>query len=788
MSLLLLQIFLGFVVGIVVRVGQAEGVLNWQLLLLAPLVLCCTYVYDLKKSSSYFWRFWLLLLVAVVGYGLCNLAWQRADILRAVQGENITLTGTIDVATVNKSSGGISLELETEGMAHGGVTQNSQGRVRVFMKNAREKFPGEKYYGRIQVTGVLKPLRGFCSPGCPDQEFRSRLKNIGGRMLVDGRDVKFLPGSVGVLNKIARAVNCIRSKTLARVPPREGALLLNMALGGYKNLDEETANIFRTNGMAHLLAVSGTHITFLVSVLIMLTRTWPSLWQNIFVSLSLLGYVCLCGLQPAAVRAGFFCLAQLAGRVKGRSPHQGRILLGIALILLIVNPLWLLEISFQLSFVTVAGLIFLHSLVKKYLPAFLPVVLADLIAVTLTAQLVSLPIAVWYFHQFSLISIVSNLVILPTLVVAVLFFLPLLPLMILLPDVAQFLANGPIGLARGALEAGAMLGKIPGAVKTSGHWGWLRTGAYYLLLISFLQPAWIEKLSLKRKQILLGVGFVIFTGLGFWQWLGPTSLNAYFIDVGQGDAAVVVTPAKQAFLIDAGGLPGERDVGSLVVVPCLRYLGIEELEGIFISHGDYDHVGGAKAVAKAIPVKNVFMGCGAYNNTEQRFVASLPKITQIHRVQEGQNLQFGKLRIEILGGGLPYNNEEFDSGIISRNGNSLVMKLIWDEQKILFTGDADAEAETQTCQQDLGAQLLKVSHHGSPTSSCEAFLKKVGPKMATISAGQDNKYGHPAPCVLERLQNVGAQTLQTKELGTLKVVFDGSTLKWYSYKYQKHAF
>jgi hypothetical protein len=141
MSLLLLQIFLGFVVGIVVRVGQAEGVLNWQLLLLAPLVLCCTYVYDLKKSSSYFWRCWLLLLVAVVGYGLSNLAWEKADILRSMQGKNITLTGSVDVATINNSSGGISLELETEGMALDGVTQNSQGRVRVFIKNAREKFP-----------------------------------------------------------------------------------------------------------------------------------------------------------------------------------------------------------------------------------------------------------------------------------------------------------------------------------------------------------------------------------------------------------------------------------------------------------------------------------------------------------------------------------------------------------------------------------------------------------------------------------------------------------------------
>lgn len=788
MSSPLLQIFLTFAVGIVVRVWQAEAVFSWQLFLLVPLVLGCAYVYDLKKGSSYFWQCGLLLLVAIAGYGLSNLAWQRADLLRTVQGQNVTLTGTIDVATVNKSSGGISLELETDSITLGEATQNSQGRVRVFIKNGREKFPGERYHGRIKVTGVLKPLRGFCSPGCPDQEFRARLKNIGGRMLVDGGEVKFLPGSVGVLNKLARSVNFIRSRTLARVPQREGALLLNMALGGYKNLDEETANIFRANGMAHLLAVSGTHITFLVSVLIMLTRTWPSLWQNIFVIMSLLGYVCLCGLQPAAVRAGFFCLAQLAGRVKGRSPHQGRILLGIALILLLVNPLWLLEISFQLSFVTVAGLIFLHSLVKKYLPPFLPTVLADLMAVTLTAQLVSLPIAIWYFHQFSLISIVSNLIILPTLVLAVLLFLPLLPMMLLLPDVAQFLAHGPVYLARGALEAGAILSKIPGAVRNSGHWGWLRTGAYYLLLLSFLRPAWIENLSLKKKQILLGIGFIIFTGLGFWQWLGPSTLHAYFIDVGQGDAAVVITPDKRAFLIDAGGLPGERDIGSLVVVPCLRYLGIEELEGIFISHGDYDHAGGAKTVAQMLPVKHVFLGRGAYNSTERRFVTSLSLATQVHRVQEGQNLQFGDLHIEILGGGLPYNNEDFDSGTISRNGNSLIMKMIWHEQKILFTGDADAEAETQTCQQDLGAQLLKVSHHGSPTSSCEAFLKKVGPHTAIISAGQDNKYGHPAECVLERLENVGAKTLQTKELGTIKVVFDGSTLKWYSYKYQKHAF
>jgi competence protein ComEC len=627
---------------------------------LVPLVGCGTYGYDSKKGSSYFWQFLLLFLVGIAGYGLSNFAWERADLLRSMQGKNITLTGMVDVATINSSSGGISLELETDSIVLEGVTHSSQGRVRVFLKHARENFPGELYQGRIQVQGELKPLRGFNSPGCPDQEFRSRLKNIGGRMLVDAGEVKFLPGQVGILNKLARAVNFLRAKTLARVSPREGALLLNMALGGYKNLEEETANIFRANGMAHLLAVSGTHITFLVSMLIMLTRSWPAGWQNIFVTFSLLVYVCLCGLQPAAVRAGFFCLAQLAGRIKGRNPHQGRILLGIALILLVVNPLWLFEISFQLSFVTVAGLLFLHSLVKKRLPDFLPSVFADLVAVTLTAQLVSLPIAVWYFHQFSLIGIVSNLIILPTLVLAILLFLPLLSLMAFLPEVAQFLANGPIYLVRGALAAGEFLGSIPGAVRTSGHWGWLRTGAYYLLLLSFLQPAWIENLSLKRKQLLKGIGLIAFVGLGFWQWLGPNSLQVYFLDVGQGDAAVVITPDKRAFLIDAGGLPGERDVGSLVVVPCLRYLGIQELEGIFISHGDHDHAGGAKAVVKAFPVKNVFLGRGAYNSIERNFVKILPSATQLHRVQMGQQLDFGDLRIEILGGGLPYNKEDFD--------------------------------------------------------------------------------------------------------------------------------
>jgi competence protein ComEC len=788
MSLLLLQVFLCFVIGISVRVLVAERVLIWQLLLLVPFAGYCVYLYDGKKSSSYFWRMLLLFWIGISGYGLSDLAWEKADLLRSMQGKNVTLTGSVDIATINNSSGGISLELETEIMALDGVTQNSQGRVRVFLKNAREKFPGEIYQGRIQVQGELKPLRGFSSPGCPDQEFRSRLKNMGGRMLVEAREVKFLPGQVGILNKLARAVNFLRNQTLARVSPREGALLLNMALGGYKNLDEETANIFRANGMAHLLAVSGTHITFLSSVLIMFTRSWPSGWQNIFVSFSLFIYVCLCGLQPAAVRAGFFCLAQLAGRVKGRNPHQGRILLGIALILLLVNPLWLLEISFQLSFATVAGLLFLQPLVKKHLPEFLPSVLADLIAVTLTAQLVSLPIAIWYFHQFSLIGIVSNLIILPTLVLAILLFLPLLPMMAFLPEMAQFLANVPIYLVRGALAAGEFLGSIPGAVRTSGHWGWLRTGAYYLLLLSILQPTWIEQLSLKRKQLLGGIGLIVFVGLGLWQWLGPTSLQVHFLDVGQGDAAVVITPDKRAFLIDAGGLPGERDVGSLVVVPCLRYLGIQELEGIFISHGDHDHAGGAKAVVKAFPVKNVFMGRGAYNSIERNFVKVLPEGTQLHRVQMGQELDFGDLRIKILGGGLPYSKEDFESGAISRNGNSLIMKVIWEEQKIIFTGDADVDAETATCQEDLGAQLLKVSHHGSPTSSCVAFLKKVAPHTAVISAGQDNKYGHPAECVLERLQNVGAQTLQTKDLGTIKVVFDGSTLKWYSYKYQKHAF
>jgi competence protein ComEC len=236
------------------------------------------------------------------------------------------------------------------------------------------------------------------------------------------------------------------------------------------------------------------------------------------------------------------------------------------------------------------------------------------VAVTLTAQLVSLPLVLWYFHQFSLVALVSNVLLAagagrwPWLC-----FVPGLLLAVsLVPFLAQLCFAPALFLVRGALATGQVFDWpcCRGPFKPAATGAICARLAYYLALAGWLTPGWCCRLSSSGQRQLLVVSLAVFVGLGCWQAWQPVPLTLYHLDVGQGDAALLATPDRRYFLIDAGGLSGDFDVGARVVVPALRYLGVTELEGLFLSHGDHDHAGGAAAVAEALPIPPGLPGHG----------------------------------------------------------------------------------------------------------------------------------------------------------------------------------
>ena len=749
----------------------------WQgVLLVLALVsaYCCWHVRRLHLAVAA-----LAVVAGSSGLILGAVAWHQGDGLRSLQGRTVVLAGTVVQTTVQQRPDGLALELTDMELRTPGAEVPLTGRAKVFIKQAHESWPGAIYAGRLQVTGEVKPVTGFLNPGVRNSGLAGRIAGVGGRLTVGLGQVRQLPGRISLLSQFQRAVSYVRSAALKLLPSREGALLISMTLGGYNGLEENVAAIFRDNGLAHLLAVSGTHVACLTSLALAATVSWPQVRQKVFIAALNIVYAAACGFAPAVVRAVACSLVLLAGRSPTRRVHRGRLLAGVALSILVCRPLWLLDVSFQLSFGTVAGLIWLLPELERYLPQRGPAVLRETVAVTVTAQLVSLPLVIWYFHQFSLVALVSNVLLLPALAVALFCFVPGLLVAVPLPLLATICFTPALFLVRGALAAGQFLTLVPGAVQTCGHWGWLRSGAYYLVLAGWLAPGWCNRLSSSGQRQLLAAGLVVFLGLGCWQAFKPVPLTVYHLDVGQGDAALLATPDRRYFLIDTGGLSGDFDVGARVVVPVLRYLGVTELEGLFLSHGDHDHAGGAAAVAQAIPIRNVFRGTAAASEDEQKLLRLLRPGTGVQQLTAGQNLHLGATTVEVITAG---------ESALTPNESSLILRFNCGGRQLLFTGDATGAEELAATGRDIGSVLLKVSHHGAGTSSEAGFLQRVAPQLAVISVGRGNIYGHPDPETVSRLRKSGAMVLRTDLLGAVKVVFDGRALRWYSYRYQPASF
>ncbi|MBQ6808387.1 MAG: MBL fold metallo-hydrolase [Firmicutes bacterium] len=241
-----------------------------------------------------------------------------------------------------------------------------------------------------------------------------------------------------------------------------------------------------------------------------------------------------------------------------------------------------------------------------------------------------------------------------------------------------------------------------------------------------------------------------------------------FIDVGQADS-ILVEQGEQTLLIDCG----TKDAGEQV----LQYLearSVEALDYLVLTHPHEDHIGGAVAVLDAVPVTQAYMPnkphtTATYGNTLQKLAEKQVAVTA---AQAGDSFYVGEALVEILGPVTIYSD---------LNDCSVVLRLTYGENSFLFTGDAEAAAEEDILKKGskLAADLLKVGHHGSETSSSQAFLDAVSPKIAVISCGEDNEYGHPHADTLNRLQALGVTVFRTDQKGTIQAVSDGKEITMY---------
>ena len=637
----------------------------------------------------------------------------------------------------------------------------------------------------IRAAGEVMLLHGYNNPAQYDSVAAAERKGIRARMSAREQDISLMSANHSMSWKHMLAL--WRQKMIENMgqvmPQHHASILAGMLFGGYGGIPREIIADFATTGIVHILSVSGSHIALVVGVITVLgtlaarrfafhnTKTVP-LMAACLVTL----YAVLCGLTPPVIRSLIMGLIALAAICFGREKDAGNALLVSALGMLIQQPSLVYDLSFQLSFASTAGIVFLNEKTTRILTA-LPTWMAKLMAITIAAQLGVLPFIAWYFNSFSVSSLLANLIIVPLIewIVILGLFGSIIGLLFgILGNIMMIICSL---LIAAVIQCTAWLAAVPGAKLYIPSIGLAGGVVYYILL------AWIygykpkNVLSLTeltqkwpRKSVMFLFSIVIYF---FVYSIYPRPVYIHFIDVGQGDAALIVTPHRRAILVDAGGVMSsgtDFDIGDRVVVPYLRHYGVLSIDYLFLTHGHQDHAGGAAAVARELPVKNSILSREAYTQAVNNLVSTAHSTVFIP-AYEAQQIHIDGVTIKVI---------HAVSGVNTQQNNevSSVVQVKYGQHSFLLTGDLEKSGEEAILASGkiISSTVLKVGHHGSKTSSTARFLQAVAPKYAVVSVGKNNRFGHPHEDVIARLLAQKSKIYRTDQHGAVVFQTDGKEL------------
>ena len=567
----------------------------------------------------------------------------------------------------------------------------------------------------------------------------------------------------------------------AIMPRTDAAAIFAMLFGGYEGIRPELLESFTTTGIVHILSVSGSHISLLAAVIAWLAAFFrlPKWIGAAAVISAVVVYVILAGGVPPAVRSGIMGGVAFLGLVLGREKDAQYLLIVTGLFMLIISPLLFFHISFQLSFLATAGLLFLAPLLNRWMKR-LPHVLAGSLSITIAAQLAALPILAWHFNQVSFSSLFSNLFVVPLVELIIILGLAGGLAAFIVPILGNIVFSFDSILLGAVFEMTRALAALPFSKIWLPSMGILPGICYYILLVFICMPKeYRTRIYSVFKEYRQAIGIaccVLLISVFFWRALLPNEMEVHFIDVGQGDCALVLTPHGHAMFFDTGGTKdGSFDIGARVDIPYLLHYGIREVDYIFLSHAHEDHAAGAGAILSRIPVKHVYTadeGRAAYARS-MRFGDNNPLLSKMSRAVAGQTIVIDGVSVDILYAP-PYDKMDSATG----NEVSNVYRVRYGNCSFLFTGDLIKEHEEKMISMlgDLHATVVKVPHHGSDTSSSEDFVAATSPLYAVYCVGADNSFGHPRSSVVERYERNGAKTLRTDRDGAIVFRTDGNRL------------
>jgi competence protein ComEC len=750
-------------------------------------------------------------LVLGYAYTLWSAVYLPADhVSRHLVPTPITLEGQI-LRAMKTGQGKTTLDLSARALIADTAVTPVSGRVRL---TAADFEPPVEAGDTVRVHRIrLRRPSGFRNPGAFDFGRYLARRGIYATGTVGKADrvevVHRLPNSFP--GRFSRFKADLMAHINRVMPEPEAGITQEMVFGVPGAVPPEAREAFVASGTAHLMSVSGLHVGFVYAAVFFVLRPVlinvrfrlfarfsggprPSKLTALCGLVAVVGYACLVGPNFPTIRSTLMIATYVLAYLFDRDGDPFHTTALAALLILALYPLALFDIGFQLSFAGVLAILYANRLLHppgdagdagtRGLSARLKGKLWDAMLISVFASLGTAPLALYYFQRVPLIAPLANIVVVPVAS-------PIVPLGLLAPFAALLSqALGDVLFQLTALAITFMyalvrfFAAIPYAAPRLGSVSLPAIVFAYgtLLLVPYHRAYRLARWGVGGGTLLVGVWLT-------WPWLFPEGhgqLRVTFLDVGQGEASFIRFPHGATMLIDGGGsYRDDFDIGQRVVAPFLWHKRLRTVDYVVATHPHPDHAKGLRFILQDFRVQQFWDNGAPLQSGWYRGLRETAIERGIYRdvVAEGfQSTTIDGVRLDLLHPSTAFQpqaerrartQEDRDE-----NNRSLVLKLTYGAISFLFAGDIEQEAEAFLLHtgRDIRATVLKAPHHGSRTSSSDAFLRAVGPSAVVFSVQRDNRFGHPAPAVVARYEAFGAQIFRTDHHGALTFWTDGHSL------------
>ena len=719
----------------------------------------------------------------------------------ASEGTRLTLAGTVDRIEEKEKVTAVFLKDNTVSV-RGQHINESKLLVYIEQNSTAEIKTGNI----IQVSGEVSPFDPARNPGNFDQKAYYQRQGI--HVLVWADDFSVLSSEA---DRVKEFLSALRSRWKTFLTGHLGEYYGNtmsaVLLGDKNGLDDEMKKLYQKNGIGHLLAISGLHMSFIgMGIYGILRKAGLSFIPAGIMGSVVLGlYTLMIGAGVSSLRALVMFLMRIGADMTGRDYDLPTSLSLAAAAVCAWQPLYLADAGFLLSFGAILGICLFSPVFSEMftgekqkqknsrngdVSAVLG--LAESLSSSMAVSLMLLGPTLYFYFEIPPYSVFLNILVIPVMPLAMGAGLAGL----LLCPVSEPAGAAVLQVCRGVLwfydRACTAAGNLPGSRIVTGQpalsWLFIYYSMLFLLAAGFFRLLEVRRREgerFRRRKLIRGTGAVLLLFGGIMTaacragHAGKNEVRVTVLDVGQGDGIHVRGPSGINYFID-GGSSDVSSVGIYRIEPYLLSRAVDCLDYVFVTHGDLDHYSGIMELMEdqelGVRIRTLVLPPEEYRDERLRELGRTAAVNGIRvaEIAAGQSLEEknGRFSIACLA-------PETGAGIQPGNAASLVLELRFGAFGMLLTGDVEAEGEEALLKSGrLGqCQILKAAHHGSKNSGSEAFLEKVRPAVAIISAGVGNRYGHPHRETLERLSEAGCSVCSTQESGAVTVVSDGNSIR-----------